>query len=196
MGFLTEKCKFHLLTRELLNSCKPFVCGNVDMDDFFMNDAVHFYDQRLGKSYCYVLDEDPSVIVCAFTVANDSLRVDDIPGSRKKKVNEAIPWEKHLKRYPAILIGRLGVNTYFSDKGIGSELLDIIKIWFTRPDNKAAIRFLAVDSYNFPRQLHFYEKNSFKYLFSTEEQEADNSGLSYPLGTRYMFYDLMDFTNE
>ena len=69
--------------------CKPFVCGNVDMDDFFMNDAVHFYDQRLGKSYCYVLDEDPSVIVCAFTVANDSLRVDDIPGSRKKKVYQA-----------------------------------------------------------------------------------------------------------
>ena len=166
------------------------------MDDFFMNDAVRFYNQRLGKSYCYVLEEDPSVIVCAFTVANDSLRVDDIPGSRKKKVNEAIPWEKHLKRYPAILIGRLGVNVQFADKGIGSELMDIIKIWFSRPDNKAAIRFLAVDSYNNPRQLHFYEKNSFKFLFSTEEQEADNSGLICPLGTRYMFYDLMDFANE
>lgn len=185
-----------LLTRDFLASCKPFSCGDGDLDDFFMNDATNFYDQLLGKSYCYVLDEDPSVIVCAFTLSNDSLRVDDIPGSRKRRVNGTIPREKHLRRYPAVLIGRLGVNVIFAedkDLHIGSELMDAIKLWFIQPDNKASVRYLAVDSYNKPRPLHYYEKNGFKYLFSSEVQEAENSGLNIPLATRYMFFDLIDF---
>ena len=35
--------------------------------------------------------------------------------------------EKPLRRYPGILIGRLGVNQIFVEKGIGSEVIDFFK---------------------------------------------------------------------
>ena len=192
MGFLTEQCMLRVLTRDILVSCRPFVCGNADLDDYFSNDVTLYQEQLLGKTYCYLLDKDPAVIVCAFTLSNDSVRVDHLPGSRKKKVNSSIPHPKHLRRYPAVLIGRLGVSIDFADKGIGSELMDILKMWFTLPDNKAACRFLAVDSYNTPHTVHYYRKNGFEFLFSTKEQEAQNSGIELPLNTRYMYFDLIE----
>ena len=192
MGFLREHCSFHLLTREVISSCKPFSCGNSDLDEFFMKDSTLNSEKLLGKTYCYLLNEDPTVIVCAFTLSNDSVRVDQLPNSRKKKINESIPYEKRLRRYPAVLIGRLGVNVEFIGKGIGSELLLFIKRWFVQPDNKTGCRYLAVDSYNLPLTLNYYEKNGFRFLFSTEEQEAENACLDLPLKTRYMYFDLIE----
>lgn len=194
MGFLLNNCSFHLLTHDILATCKPFKCGNPDLDEFFMKDALLYARNLLGKTYCYLLNSDPSVIVCAFTVSNDSVRVDLLPNNRKKKINNAIPREKQMRRYPAVLIGRIGVNADFAGKGIGTELLDILKIWFTEPDNKTGCRYLAVDSYNIDLTLKYYLKNGFNFMFSTEEQEAINASLPLPLKTRYMYYDLIDLS--
>lgn len=196
MGFLIEQCSFHLLTRDIISSCNTFSCGNPDLNDFFLNDSPLYTEKLLGKSYCYLLDDDPSELVCAFTVSNDSVRVDHLPNNRKKRINETIPHEKQMRRYPAVLIGRLGVNIKYANKGIGSELLSIIKRWFIQPDNKTGCRYLAVDSYNLEQTLNYYAKNGFHYLFSTEEQEAENSHLSVPLKTRYMYFDLIDLANK
>jgi len=188
-----EKCNFRVLTRKLLEKTRPFSCGEPDLDNFFREDAVLYADQALGKTYCYVLKDDPSIIVCAFTVSNESVRIDLLPGSRRKKLSAAIPREKQMRRYPAVLIGRLGVNVDFSNKGIGTELMEILALAFTDNDYKTACRFLAVDAYNNPSTLNFYEnKCGFHFLFSTDEQEAKNSNLPLPLKTRYMYYDLLE----
>ena len=195
MGFLSEHCSFHLLTREIISTCKPFSCGNADLDEFFMKDSIPYMDKLLGKTYCYLLDKDPSIIVCAFTLSNDSVRVDHLPNNRKKKINNAIPHEKQMRRYPAVLIGRLGVSKDFSGIGVGTELMAFIKRWFIHPNNKTGCRFLAVDSYNTEHTLKYYEKNGFNYLFSTEAQEAESSDLTHPLKTRYMYYDHIGANN-
>ena len=62
MGFLADKCTFRLLTRELIETCKP-----------------------------------------------------------------EVPKEKRMRRYPAVLIGRLGVDLHFADKGIGTANEFILK---------------------------------------------------------------------
>ena len=195
MAFLIDNCAFSELTEQILIGSQPFSCGNDDLDDFFRNDVTRYAHYLMGKTYCFRLQDDLSQIVCAFTVSNDSVRVDHLPNSRKKRINEAIPHEKQMRRYPAVLIGRLGVNVKYANKGIGSELLSIIKRWFIQPDNKTGCRYLAVDSYNLEQTLNYYEKNGFHYLFSTEEQEAENSHLSVPLKTRYMYFDLIDLIN-
>ena len=79
MGFLTEHCSFHLLKRDIIATCQPFSCGNPDLDEFFLKDSPLYTENLLGKTYCYLLDEDPTVIVCAFTLSNDSVRVDQLP---------------------------------------------------------------------------------------------------------------------
>lgn len=192
MGFLADKCTFRLLTRELIATCKPFSCGYDDLDEYFLEDSPLWADQMYGKTYCFVLKDDPKVIVCAFSLSNETIRVDLLPNSQKKRFLKGIPKEKRMRRYPAVLIGRLGVDTQFANNGIGTELMQILKFWFIEPDNKAAVRYLAVDALNNPRTLNYYEKNGFSYLFKDEEQEAISSKMKLPLRTRYMYFDLIE----
>ena len=191
MGFLADKCIFKLLTRELIATCKPFSCGYDDLDEYFLKDSPLWAEQMYGKTYCFVLKDDPKTIVCAFSLSNETIRVDLLPNSQKKRFLKEIPKEERMRRYPAVLIGRLGVDLHFSNKGIGTELMQILKFWFVEPDNKAAVRYLAVDALNNPRTLNYYEKNGFAYLFRDEEQEAISSKISQPLKTRYMYFDLI-----
>lgn len=193
MGFLLDCCSFSPLDEETIRQCRPFSCGNADLDEFFRHDAPLYSKQMLGKSYCFRLDEDKSVIVCAFTLSNDSIRVDMLPNSREKKVQKNIPHSKQMRRYPGVLIGRLGISTDFAHKGIGSELMEFIKSWFIDAGNKTGCRFLIVDAYNEEVPLNYYRKNSFNFLFSTESQEAENTGFApdTKLKTRLMYFDLI-----
>ena len=192
MSFLQEKCSFGFLTREKVNAGKPFHCGDDDLDEFFLQDAFLQSNELLCKNYCFTLDEDPNIIVAAFTLSNDSIK--KIPGSRKKKVEKNIPREKLYSSYPAVMIGRLGINTMFQNKHLGSEVLSFIKAWFVDPLNKTGCRFLLVDSYNKKRNLAFYERNGFNFLFSTEEQERQFRGIKpeRPLNSRLMYFDLIE----
>jgi len=116
------------LDSEIISCCDPFSCGDADLDDFFFHSTDNYRKQLLGNSWCYFLAENPKVIVCAFTLSNSSIDVWHLPGSRKKKIIADIPREKHLSSYPAMLIGRLGVNENFRNKGIGSELVRFIRM--------------------------------------------------------------------
>lgn len=198
MGFLLDKCSFSPLDEEVIGACRPFSCGNADLDDFFRHDAPLYSRQMLGKSYCFRLDEDPSVIVSAFTLSNDSIRVDMLPNSREKKVRKDIPHSKQMRRYPGVLIGRLGINVNFARQGIGSELMEFIKSWFIDAGNKTGCRFLIVDAYNEDIPLGYYQKNKFNFLFSSEEQEAVYTGFEKDtrLRTRLMYFDLASLENE
>lgn len=198
MGFLLDACSFSSLDENVINNCQPFSCGNSDLDEFFQHDAPLYSKQLLGKSYCFRLDEDPAVIVCAFTLSNDSIRVDMLPNSREKKVQKDIPHSKQMRRYPGVLIGRLGINVNFSHKGIGSELMEFIKSWFIDAGNKTGCRFLIVDAYNEETPLGYYLKNGFNFLFSTECQEVINTGFeeNTKLRTRLMYFDLATLVSE
>jgi GNAT superfamily N-acetyltransferase len=193
MSFLFEKCTFGILNEDTINECHSFLCGNDDLDEFFQHDAPFYSQQLLGKSYCFRLDDDRRIIVCAFTVSNDSIRVDMLPNSREKKVQKEIPYSKQMRRYPAVLIGRLGINEDYKHRGIGTDLMTFIKSWFIDAGNKTGCRFLIVDAYNEEVPLRYYEKNGFKYLFSTEAQEAEytESDTNIHLKTRLMFFDLI-----
>ena len=165
MGFIAKHCTLFPLNNEVIK----FSCGDKDLDDFFFYDAEKYEHQLLGKSYCYRLDDDRSVVVCAFTLSNSSIDARNLPNNRKKKLTENIPHEKSLSSYPATLIGRLGVNKDFSGKGVGRELMGYIKQWMMLPSNLTACRYLTVDAYNNETTLKFYEANGFKTIFSTEK---------------------------
>ena len=191
MSFLEDKCTlFPLSTPEEIDG---FSCGDSDLDEFFTRDCFAYSKELLGKTYCYRHDEDAKKVVCAFTLANAGVRVSDLPNARKKKVESKIPHLKTLKDYPAVLLARLGVSKDFRSHGIGSDVIEFVKLWFLDPYNKTGCRFLIVDAYNIPSTIAFYEKNDFKLVFSSEQQEKDYRHLSLDtnLNTRLMFYDLM-----
>ena len=191
MSYLEEKCSLFPLTTP--QEIDGFSCGDSDLDEFFTRDCFAYARELLGKTYCYKLDEDLQKVVCAFTLANAGVRVSDLPNARKKKVESKIPHLKALKDYPAVLLARLGVSKDFRSLNIGSDVIEFVKLWFLDAHNKTGCRFLIVDAYNSPATLAFYEKNDFKMVFSSEQQEKDYRHLDYEtaLSTRLMFYDLM-----
>lgn len=198
MGFLLEKCTLRVYNQDILNSCQPFDCNNQDLNDFFANDSLNYTGELLGKSYCFTLDANPTIIVCAFTISNDSIKTTNLPNSRKKKVIKDIPRQKQMRSYPAVLIGRLGVhkdyrNVIGEEQRIGDQLMDFIKSWFIDSGNKTGCRFIVVDAYNEFTPLRYYKNNGFVELFSTEEQEIEFTGISKDqhLQTRLMYFDLI-----
>lgn len=207
MDFLENNCIFEVLTQEVLAECCPFTCGvDDDMDEFFRKDALVYARRRLGKSYCFRLENDSKTIVACFTLSNDSIRIWDLGSSRKNSMwKELTNREKLLSRFPGVLIGRLAVGEEFAGKGIGSELLDFIKFWLLSEENKTGCRLLIVDAKNKPNVLRFYEKNGFRYLFNREIDEdlytkppkdADELKLRKnnprELATRLMYCDLLE----
>lgn len=173
MSFLATKSTFSVLDELVIRSSRMFDCGHPDLNDFFSNDCIDYSSELMGKSYCFRVDSDQSILVCAFTVSNDSIKVNSLPNNRKKKLVKSIPYAKQFRSYPAVLIGRLGVNINYKGIGIGRELLDFIKSWFIDPNNKTGCRFLVVDAYNEPIALNYYQHNSFEFLFSNEDQEKN-----------------------
>lgn len=194
MDFLTNKCTFRILDEGLIKSCENFKCDHDDLNDFFINDSTAYNRDLFGKTYCFTLDENPEKIVCAFTISNDSIKSRLLPKVAKNRVGRKISNQKRgLKSYPSVLIGRLGVNKEFEGMGIGKELMNFVKAWFVDGNNKTGCRFLVVDSYNTERPISYYQKNDFKFLFDTEEDEKGYSFIQSdePLETRLLYFDLI-----
>ena len=196
---INERCVITRLTEEL--SQLPFSCGNTDgdrdLEEFFHTQALMFAKEKLGQTYCVINNEgEEAEIVAFFTVSNDSIKTTFIPKKAVNKIERKIPGRKHLHTYPAVLIGRLGVNRKYQgrDYFIGQQIINYIKIWFTDDDNKTGCRFLVVDAYNKEKVLSFYERNKFKFLYAdeaTEKQEQHIENENEQLHTRHMFLDLL-----
>ena len=195
---MLEQCDFMELTEEVLQQCKGFTCKDEDITEFFTQDYADYAYQLLGKSYCFV-KPDTSEIVCAFTVANSSVKVDSLPSNLRNKLNRKIPNAKRRPQYPAVLVGQLAVSDLFSGHHVGDELLDFIKSWFINPLNKTGCRYVIVDAVNHPKVFEYYQRNGFKFLFSSDEEEwtfLHNKGLEQttpiePMKTRLMYFDLI-----
>jgi hypothetical protein len=156
LGFLLEKCTLQVYNQDIVDSCQPFDCANQDLNDFFSNDAINYSSELLGKSYCFTLDDNPKIIVCAFTISNDSIKTTNLPNARKKKVTKDIPRSKQMRSYPAVLIGRLGVHKDFrniegEESRIGDQLMNFIKSWFVDGTNKTGCRFIVLMPIILPR---------------------------------------------
>lgn len=195
MNFLDDNCTLSYVKER--GDISDFSCGDNDLDEFFSNDCYDYDAQLLGKTYCFKLESDRQQTVCAFTLANASIRVSDLPNARKKKIESDIPHVKALKDYPAVLVARLGVSASFRSLHIGSEALTYIKLWFLDPFNKTGCRFIIVDAYNNEETMSFYIRNGFKPVFGSEEQERSYRHIAPTavLNTRLMYFDLMTAAN-
>lgn len=204
MAFLEEHSTLEVLTAGILSECQPFECGDRDMDVFFAKDALRYPYYRIGKTYCFRMNDDLKSIIACFTISNDSIRIYDLPSARRQAMWKITKREKILTRYPGVLIGRLAVASKYSRLGVGSEILEFIRLWFLNDANKTGCRFAIVDAKNRKDVLNFYEKNGFKFLFPNERDEDLYSKppknerekaerLSHPrkLRTRLMFRDLL-----
>lgn len=181
-------------TREVADYCDPFCCGDSDLDEYFSHDVFLYERELLGKTYCWINRANQREIVAIATLSYDGIKTYTLDNPSRNALQRKIPYQKQHRSYPAVLIGRLGVNRLFQGQGlnVGSQLMDVLKYWFVDENNKAACRYIIVDAYNIEPTIHFYTKNGFKPLYKTEEAEKMAFGISEDeaLESRICFYDL------
>ncbi len=156
-----------------------FDCSNDDLNEFFHKDSIISCNQLL--SVTYVVEHELKAIAF-FSVANDALKKQIEGRSAYERITRLIP---HCKRYsslPAVKIGRFAVSTEYQSKGIGTEILDYLKYWFTH-GNKTGCRFIVVDALNNDRTIKFYQSNRFAFLSNKDLNDK----------TRLMVFDLSTF---
>lgn len=161
-----------------------FDCGDNDLNDFFLNDSKIGSEQLISVTYAVEKDKE---LVAFFCVSNDSIRKNDTTNSGKRKLFNNVPKNKRYHSMPAVKIGRLATQKEFQRNGIGTQVLDIIKVLFT-DKNKTGCRFIIVDAVNNKETLNFYIRNGFEFLNQPESSKNEH--------TRLMFFDLLTFKSS
>lgn len=170
---LVEKSFMVSYTKEVADYCAPFCCGDKDLDEFFKYDVFLYEKELLSKAFCWISKENPREIVAIATLSFDGIKANTLDNSSRNALQRKIPYKKHHRSYPAVLIGRLGVNSKYQGQGlnIGTQIMNVLKHSFVDENNKAACRYMLVDAYNAEPTLHYYYKNGFKPLYKSIESE-------------------------
>lgn len=186
-------------TKEVADYCDPFSCGDEDLDEFFCHDVFLYEEELLGKTYCWVSRDNNREIVAIATLSYDGIKTNNLDNPSRNAFQRKIPQQKRHRSYPAVLIGRLGVNKSFQGHGlnVGTQLMNALKYWFVDENNKAACRYMLVDAYNTVPTIHYYVKNGFKPLYKTEQSEKSAFGIreDETLRSRVLFFDLKLITD-
>ncbi len=191
---LVEKSFMVSYTKEVADYCAPFCCGDKDLDEFFKYDVFLYEKELLSKAFCWISKENPREIVAIATLSFDGIKANTLDNSSRNALQRKIPYKKHHRSYPAVLIGRLGVNSKYQGQGlnIGTQIMNVLKHSFVDENNKAACRYMLVDAYNAEPTLHYYYKNGFKPLYKSIESEKKSFGIpdEEDLKSRILFFDL------
>lgn len=137
-----------------------FDCEDKDLNEFLKQDSFEYKKQLIAKTFIAIYKEQ---VIAFFSMMNDSIKL-------KLKETEETKKLRRLHEYPAIKIGRLGVDKKYKRKGVGKIIIKFA-IGLTRRINEiSACRFVTVDSY--PNAVSFYEKISFiKNLMYEKKRE-------------------------
>ena len=131
-----------------------FDCLDEDLNSFLMHDAISYAEKKLA--YTFIL-QDQGNIIGYYSLLNDKISRQDVANAIWRKVKKLFPHGKHFSSYPAVKIGRLAIASRYKGKGIGRNLIKIIKMTLSETQTISAFRFLTVDAYL--SATAFYEKN-------------------------------------
>lgn len=162
-----------------------FDCGDADLNDFLRNDSFKYLASLMAVTY---LVEKSGRSDAFFSLSNDRLACDRATQKQREQWGVGLPPKaggRSRTYYPAVKLGRLGISKSCQGCGLGSDILDFLKIWFVS-GNKTGCRFIIVDAYNNPKVLRFYEKNQFTVMPGGKETDH----------TRLMFFDLKPFHDQ
>jgi len=139
---------------------KPFDCGDTDLNEFLHMDSHNFNKDLFAVTYIF---ENDSKTIAFYSVLNDKISAEEFESKNqfKKKIRGRFSGRKRIRSYPAVKIGRFGVDIEYQKNKLGTEILDYIKMLFI-VNNRTGCMFITVDAYK--QSLGFYESNNFKYF--------------------------------
>lgn len=153
-----------------------FECGDEDLNGFLLDDAVPSAEKRIANTFVLYEEDSPVAYFCLLT---DKITKQEVSKADWRKFKKQFPHGKQFSSYPSIKIGRFAVSSTQVHKGIGSNLINWIKLQLLKQITLPAYRFITVDAYI--DAIPFYEKNGFRLL---QSEDANKN-------TRLMYYDIL-----
>lgn len=159
---------------------KPFDCEDSDLNEFLFEKAKLYKKEFLATTF--ILENEERTIAY-YSIFNDSLKVEEESFASKSALRRFLKElvshpKRHLKSFPALKIGRLGIDKNFKGKGLGKLIVNNIINDTLELNEKQACKLITVDAYN--QSLIFYERLNFEYLTESDKDEE----------TRQMYFDL------
>ena len=116
----------------------PFDCGDEDLNNYLFSDALSYQNQLL--SVTYYLDNGNETILF-FSLSNDKIAAIELTNGFWRKIKTLFPHSKHRKDYPAVKIGRLGVNVKYQhqEKSWGAFILNYVKQWMVTENKTGSV---------------------------------------------------------
>ncbi len=90
-----------------------FSCGKPSLDNYIRRNATK--DVTSGACTCFVIIDKEERVIAYYTLATDSVPLDDAPNELKKRIN--------YPHIPVVLLGRLAVHQEYRGKGYGKLLI-------------------------------------------------------------------------
>jgi len=166
-----------------------FDCDNDDLNEFFRKDAFDHKQELLAETYYFqpreATEEGIFFPVALISFLNDAIVIEkkERKGAKRIFYNYLRKYVPHEKRgypsFPAVKIGRLGVQKKYQRMDLGTSLLNMTKDLFLT-NNRTGCRFITVDAYRNDITISFYQKNGFQFLWDKDKDDD----------SRIMFFDL------
>jgi GNAT superfamily N-acetyltransferase len=161
---------------------EDFDCGDADLNEYFLEDAIAARAQMTCETFALHHDDAPETVVGLVSVCNDVVAVKKLRVFPQfAKTPEA---KLNYSEWPAVKIARLAVRKEVQSRDIGTHLVNLLKELFVF-QNRTGCRVMTVDAYNNPRVLRFYQKNGFQFLTGKDNEKH----------TRSMLFDLLTWKN-
>jgi GNAT superfamily N-acetyltransferase len=150
------------LTEDLKHLTDDFDCGDQDLNEFVKEDALTYVNGKIAVTY--ILSNENKAIGF-FCLSNDSI---EIKGKAKTTL---VKEGKRQKTYPALKIGRLGIDKKYQGNGFGSFIIKHTLGLALTHSEKIGCRYLTVDAYNRDIPISFYSRNGFQKLTQDDGKE-------------------------
>ncbi|SRR6266496_1788895 len=161
---------------------EDFDCGDSDLNEYFLEDAVVARAQMTCETFALYHDNAPETVVGLVSVCNDVVAVKKL--RMFPQFSKTPDAKLNYKEWPAVKIARLAIRKELQNKNVGTHLLNLLKQLFVF-QNRTGCRIMTVDAYNNPLVLRFYQKNSFEFLTDKDRERP----------TRSMWFDLLPWKN-
>jgi GNAT superfamily N-acetyltransferase len=151
---------------------KGFDCTEADgtdplgLQEFIQKEALVYQSERIGVTYLTLHGKD---VVAFITVSMNCLSVNEL--DKPEKVAEI-----STRRYPALLLGRLGVDKRFRDQKVGTYLCLWVIGLARRISQVVGCRYVAL--HTLPEKAPFYTREPLNFVESSL-QRTDKKKLLY-----------------
>jgi len=124
-------------------------CGDEDLNEFLKIDSLNYRNQLIAKTFLVIYKEQ---VVAFFSVMNDAIKLKQEESSGTQNLIR-------LHEYPALKVGRLGVDKHYQRRGLGTICFNFILGPARKINDASTCRFITVDSH--PESTAFYERQGF-----------------------------------